>query len=781
MKYLITVIVPVFNTEKYLAESIESVLNQTEKAIEIILVDDGSSDGSLKLIQRYASKHSRISYLTQERKRQGAARNLALGIAQGKYIVFLDSDDRLPADACEKMYLEAEKSKSEMVAGIQQSFSTRRKWVGVSIHSTLFSRKIEKTTIEAHPELIEDISACNRMLSRDFIEKHQLFFPEGTAGEDLDFMSRVYLYAEKISILPEVVYQYRGRQDSRTSRISKLFFQDRVAVVEGLQADFEAKGKQAVYQKLVSSEVRKLVGNRFGRVLRELPYEEQLEVFEIIALLAVRLNQNDIQEKGFFTLGAQIRIILLKFKLYDALIAYEASPYNNRFLPLIKNDEARSALFEPLLTKKLCSDKSDNFGLTEYNAGRKFLDNRALNLISRKIEKLLGLGIRLRRSGILPLLKYLVLFPVVKLTSRFSNSEDIWLMDERVSRSAEDNGYFFFKFMREKHPQVKLFYVIDSHSPHRQYVEPLGNVVSKYSFKHAYFLHRAKVLLSTDAFRSLAYPYEVVRSWRRKTHNVFLQHGVAGNKTTTYTRKNYPYFSQIITSNSIESEFFAKTPYDFEADQISETGMARLDNLVLDQGVPKRMILVAPTWRKWIKGGDSIKASKYFSAWHSFICSEELVSLLERENVDLYFRPHFNMMKFIGEFESSSERIKICLDHDIPLHFKIKECAMLITDYSSVMYDFFYQEKPVITYMFDRSEWEEQPPGAPHLDYETDLASDIVMDYDALMQQLKEQIAQGFQMTQQHRLRVDKLFSHRDNQNCERIYQSTIERVGGLA
>ncbi|MBH3339241.1 glycosyltransferase [Pseudomonas mendocina] len=766
----VTVVIPLYNTADYIAECLDSVLAQTLKEVEVIVVDDGSTDGGDKLVEQYCARYPQVKLLRQERKRQGAARNLALAHAKGEYVSFLDSDDTIPVDAYEKMVAVAKQYGSDMVCGIQQSFSQWRKWIGVPVHQREFNRLIECTTIEEMPTLIQDISACNRLIRRESIEKHSMRFPEGTAGEDLDFMARMYLKCDVITILPEVVYNYRGRDDSRTSRISPQFFEDRVAVTESLEQSFAEKGALDIYQRLLRSEVRKLVGNRFLKVIKQSAYDEQLQIFGIIGRLVKKLSPEDMRSAEDYALREQVRIIMLSAQEYDALVAYENAPRSPRYLTLLKSDAAKAQLFEPMMRMQFQ-------GLARFERVQKIQNSRVFAVASR-ISLLTAKCLKLASTvkG-LPMLKYFAAAPVAKLAGALLPNKAIWLMDERIASSAEDNGYFFFKYLRETYPQLPVFYVLKRNSPHWGIVAPLGNVVAQYSWKHAYLLWRARVMLSTDSFRGLDYPSESLPRLRRKTLNVFLQHGVAGNKTMTYTRKNYPYFSQVIASNGIEQAFFSGH-YGFTPKQVKLTGIARLDALAPRRGAERsRKILVAPTWRRWLKGQGQIQASRYYHAWNSFLNSERLADLLETHQMELYFRPHFNMMQFIDEFEKGSPRVHVIRDLDQPLHHLIREADLLITDYSSVMYDFFYQEKPVLGYMFDRHEWEVQPPGPPHLDYERDLALELVTTEDALLQQLQQCLEGGCEMSADKHGRLDKLFSHRDDGNCERIYQAVVEEL----
>ena len=113
----ISVIIPVYNVEKFIEQSIKSVLNQTYKNLEIILVDDGSTDSSGSICDEYSKKDKRIKVIHQDNKGLSGARNSGLDIATGKYIMFLDSDDYFENNSCEILYSEIEKKQADYVIG----------------------------------------------------------------------------------------------------------------------------------------------------------------------------------------------------------------------------------------------------------------------------------------------------------------------------------------------------------------------------------------------------------------------------------------------------------------------------------------------------------------------------------------------------------------------------------------------------------------------------------------------------------------------------------------
>jgi len=764
----LSTIIPVYNTDKYLAECIDSVLDQSLDGIEIIIVDDGSTDSSWQIIKKYQDEYPNISGFQQENKRQGAARNLGMKYATGEFIAFLDSDDTVPSYAYEEMYNRAINNKSDLVVGVQQSFNKLRKWVGAPVHQKKFTKIIINTNIRDFPELLSDVGVCNKIIRKELITKNNIVFPEGSAGEDTDFMARAYIHAKSISITPKVVYNYRGRSNSRTGRLSTDFFQNRVQVANELYEVFRQNNYEAIYKYLLRSEIKKLVGNRFTKVVQFISYPEQVSIFKSLNVLIRRLSIADILDSGDYSLREIIRIIMLQYHEYDAIIAFENTPGNVRYISLIKGDAAKANLLLPLVKYSLRKESN----VSSYKAYSRH--------ILRLYRKLLNKNRNYNKSidVFAGLLKYIIAYPLAKISGIASHDNNIWLIDERLSSSAEDNGYYFFKYIRENHPYLKVFFILNSKSPHKKGLTGLKNIVDQYSIRHALLLHRAKVLLSTDTFHGLAFPYIFFPKILDRTHNVFLQHGVAGNKKLSFTKLHRPYFNQVIVTNENEKRFFVQE-HGFSEDEVSVTGIARFDNLCLNRRASsgKQSILVAPTWRMWLKNKHNIRASKYYSNWNGVLSDSRLHELLDEYDTELIFKPHFNMFHFVSEFNGLSSQIKIVSDANEMLQNYIIETDALLTDYSSIMYDYYYQHKPVICFMFDRDEWEKQPLGSPNIDFERELPADVCFNIDAVIDSLAWYMKNNYELKKEYIGRASQFFKYRDHKNCSRIYSAIVERI----
>lgn len=216
----VSIIVPVYNVEKYIERCLNSLVNQTLKDIEIIIVNDGSADGSKGIIQKYLNKYKNIVYLEKENGGLSSARNYGIPYAKGEYIGFVDSDDYVELTMYEKMYNKAIEEKSDMVECdfIWEYPNKKREDIG-----KIYSSKKE-AIVEAR------VVAWNKIIKKDIIEKTKITFPEGLRYEDIEFFYKIVPYLDKISFVKETLVHYVQRESSiantqneRTGEIFKIW------------------------------------------------------------------------------------------------------------------------------------------------------------------------------------------------------------------------------------------------------------------------------------------------------------------------------------------------------------------------------------------------------------------------------------------------------------------------------------------------------------------------------------------------------------------------------
>lgn len=209
----LSVIVPVYNVGAYVAECLDSILEQDFEDLEVVVVDDGSTDHSGEVAQEYAARLPKIRLSRTANHGLGAARNLAVSKARGYYLTFVDSDDTVPPEAFSRMVETLDKSGSDFAVG-----TLRRNLAGE--HSTprwqrrLHQRRRVGVHIDEFPEILSDVFACNKTFRRDFWDRAELNFPVSTRYEDQVTLTKAYLAAKTFDVIKRPVYLWRIREDS---------------------------------------------------------------------------------------------------------------------------------------------------------------------------------------------------------------------------------------------------------------------------------------------------------------------------------------------------------------------------------------------------------------------------------------------------------------------------------------------------------------------------------------------------------------------------------------
>ena len=212
MELKISVIVPVYNVEKYIKQCLDSIVNQTLEDIEIICVDDGSTDDTLSILNEYKNKDNRITILTQDNLYAGVARNNGLKISKGKYLSFLDGDDFFELDMLEKMYNKAEEDCSDIVICSWNSYDNRN-------DSFVKEFEIDKKFVDISPfdpkvvskELFQICkpNPWTKLFNREFFTKHALQFEDCICCNDITCVCLSLCLAKRISVLSDILVHYR--------------------------------------------------------------------------------------------------------------------------------------------------------------------------------------------------------------------------------------------------------------------------------------------------------------------------------------------------------------------------------------------------------------------------------------------------------------------------------------------------------------------------------------------------------------------------------------------
>lgn len=258
----VSIIVPVYNTEKYLRECLNSLINQTLQDIEIICIDDGSTDNSLNILNEYAQKDKRIKVLTQNNQKQGAARNRGLAIAKGEYIQFVDSDDYIVLNACEDLYKKCTEYNLEMLIFGGVNFNNKTKklipspayqfsYVPQNYKNKLLNFKDCSNFVVNMPT-----GACFTIYKKQYIDNLNIVFAESIYFEDNVFFVKAITNVNRL-FLYDQVYYYRRIHDLSTTQNWNVHFTDYIKAVRTVLSYLkEAKVEDNIYQAYMKLYIR---------------------------------------------------------------------------------------------------------------------------------------------------------------------------------------------------------------------------------------------------------------------------------------------------------------------------------------------------------------------------------------------------------------------------------------------------------------------------------------------------------------------------------------------
>ena len=297
MKIKVSVIIPVYNTEDYLKECIESLVNQTLREIEILIVNDGSTDSSLEIMKEFKNKYPNIIKIFDKvNGGQASARNYALPFAQGEYLGFVDSDDWVDSTMYEEMYEKAEKEDADIViCDMVDHFPDRT----VCYPSSRFENKFKVTP-----------SACNKLFKRSLVKED--VFPVGLWYEDFEFTTMQLMKTDCISVIHKGLYHCHCREVSTMYNNNSEKNQDILVVLEHLVEYVEKNGWYEKYKnvpeylyidhvlitsinrvqkqtnekkKIVINNLRKEVLKKYNSFYKDDAFREMPKKRQIIALL----------------------------------------------------------------------------------------------------------------------------------------------------------------------------------------------------------------------------------------------------------------------------------------------------------------------------------------------------------------------------------------------------------------------------------------------------------------------------------------------------------------
>lgn len=375
---------------------------------------------------------------------------------------------------------------------------------------------------------------------------------------------------------------------------------------------------------------------------------------------------------------------------------------------------------------------------------------------------------------------YFVLKPFVK--------KEIWLILDRAAR-ADDNGEHFFKYLMNHYPEgKKIYYVIEKQCPDYKRMQAFGKVLPLGSF-----CHKLCFLLSGKIISSQFDPY-VFKPFKEKGplvqdlfayQSVFLQHGVTQNDLSRFLGKKTKDFKLLVAVSESEKQSFLQDSYGYTEKEVKVTGFPRFDYLKQHENEQTKKILIMPSWRKSIQGSydvdtgasvyfDGFKNTSYFQFYNSLINDKRLLACMKEHGYKGVFALHPGHYKQYVDFEQNDSFT--ILGEEFSYQEQFISCALMVTDYSSVAFDFAYLKKPVIYARFDEEEfYAGQKYGHGYFDFEKDGFGPVCRDLETTVNELIHHIENGCMLEKKYAEHIHRFYQYQDADNCKRVLEAVLK------
>lgn len=878
-KFKFSVIVPIYKVEEYLAETLDSVINQTmdfKKNIQIILVNDGSPDNSEKICLKYVEKYpNNIKYVYQKNAGVSAARNNGLNYVEGKYVNFLDSDDKWEKDVFEKAWKMFEENNDIDIIGVRQKFFE------ASNGYPSLDHKFDRDKVV---DINEDYDHIQLSVTSGFFRTEAIgdvrYDTRIKYSEDAKFINEIIIKKCKLGIIASSLHLYRKRASENSAIQTKNFKDDWYLITTELcyrhafELSKKAFGKIIPYMQYyvaydyqwrmkesiptcISEEVREEYKKTTKELFAEiddqiifsqtrLPADYKIEYLKfkygngIVDEITYRKKRNslfykdlyayNLEKNKFITLNitefCEDKLILrglvnlnLPTEIYKInlvlnnknrktleLLETNFKPkkmfdyefmYAKAFETEIKLNNISSIYFEfefkdGSRTKVDFNDGIDSKISTKsrvyYKHNKLLFTYRNKEIIVKKstIKNNIYCFLRNMKFNISKKQFGVILYRGLYHMLKMFKHKELWLISDRPN-TANDNGYAFYKYLQTKdNKKTKNYFVITKESNDFDKVKNTGKYVIYNSFKYKLMFLLADKIISSQADDWTTNPYEwKIRYYKDLINNkfFFLQHGIIKDDLSTWLNHYDKKIDMFVTSAQDEYDSIIKGEYGYKEDIVKLTGLPRYDLL---ENKKQKKIVIMPTWRMDLsnkidtktgvrKYNNIFKNSEYFKFYNELINDKGLLDVLKKKKYKCSFVLHNGHSANKEDFKTN-KYIQI-VDGSINYSDLFSENSLLITDYSSVAFDFAYLNKPVIYTQFDREKFfANQIYKEGYFDYEKNGFGPVLYDYKNTIKEIIKYIENDCTLESKYEKRIKKFYKYTDKNNCERVYQEIIKK-----
>ena len=362
----------------------------------------------------------------------------------------------------------------------------------------------------------------------------------------------------------------------------------------------------------------------------------------------------------------------------------------------------------------------------------------------------------------------------------------LWLISDRVTK-AGDNGEAFFRYMRAQHPEIDARFVLSKSSPDYAQMEKVGPVLDRDSFKHKLLSLMSDYIISSQAEIEVYNPFHghsaAYQDILADTKFIFLQHGITKDDISGWLNRFNKNLYGFVTAAGPEYQSILNGKYFYSDKQAWLTGFPRFDRLYSNE---QKQITIMPTWRKYLMGSwnretdvwslaPGVAHSEYLEFYNALLNNERLLQAAEKYGYHICFLPHPNFQAHLDLFKQN-DAVRF-LGNEVSYRDIYAVSELVITDYSSAVFDFAYLRKPVIYTHFDAETFfaGKHVYSKGYFDYERDGFGEVEYDLEGTVDRIIEYMSSGCKLKDKYRERIDNFFAFNDKNNCQRVYERILE------
>lgn len=801
-----SIVTAVYNSEKYLDDYFKSIIKQSlnfQKYINIICVDDGSTDKSAFIIKTWQKKYpNNIIYVYKENGGQATARNIGLELVNSDWVTFVDSDDFLSRN----YFYQVEKA-------IASNNNIRM----VCCNQIYFFEDTNEY-IDRHPLNFrfrnnDNIVPCNDLKKNIQFSAALAFFhaksiPRGLrfdealrpTFEDGKFVNAFLLYQQSSSQVyfnSEAKYFNRKRADKSSTMDNVWFHKGQFStVIEKGYIDILLESCQTLgyvprhLQRTILWEMLRLVKYLLNHEERVsfLNAEEKKNLLHLMDRVFKFIDKDVILSYELGNCGFSRQLGMLgTFKNVDVdtqvayidKVDYSKNIFLIRFFSSFEitfkvYSDSEEQEFLPVFYKKSDRLFLDRVFLTEHRLWCPIPMSGTMNIAINGKNAFINYDRKKYKQGL----------PVKFLYENFEkkNTASAWILMDRDDR-AGDNAEFLYNFIMKERPEKELYFILNQDSIDWERLERQNfNLIAHGSDEHRSILEKGSLLISSQ----VGYILEPFKGLNSSYRRIFLQHGVIKDDLSNWL--NNIKTDLLITSTFEEYESIVQdnSKYNYTEKEVKLTGLPRFDSLYKNKDIYKKQVLIMFTWRKSITGtfvtndkskrqlNQNFKSTRYYKEVNSLLNNKVIKDLSENYELNFILCPHPNMEDYIDSFDIPRE-VTIASNRKM-IHDLVNESAIVITDFSSIAFDFAYQEKPVLYYQFDQDEifsgGHTYQQG--YFSYEDDGFGPVVTKEEDLLIELEKVMVNNVEPLEPYATRIKNTFAYHDTNNCQRVYEAII-------